>query len=293
MRRNLMFATLLGLVAAASVPSAQATTNDHVDSGGCTAGNFAGSTTCGLLQLCISDLTTSGSATATFVPTNEGTGQFEIEGMGGYYLSKVLNAAPPTNLNQYTGNPTDQPDPGSNANITLNPPPVLNNPTTTAPVPSLTTFPCIGDSNANNAASYPGIQYDDTGIYAPAGTYTIYPGKYLSANCLSTVNGHVVEQPGGGLSYVPGERCHAKVHHFHVTHGNATAVDPNSDAATGGIGMSVTETPYITVNVTAGETTKVQAHMVDSAYPECQESTSTTSPQRVCEPTPGPTGPTA
>lgn len=290
-----MLVGLLGAMVAASAPSAQARTADTAPircdtTTGTTdyrlATNVAAATAagCGTLQVCVSDLA-----------NNQGSGQFEIEGGGptggGYVLSKLLNAFG----NLAGGNP----DPSSAANVTLASIPATDDVTRTS-------LPCIGSVNSSN------LQVDDLGVSLPAGTYTIYSGKYNSANCLKSVNGHIVEQPGGALVYAnPVQRCHGKVHHFHVVHDDGTGQSSTNNNAPGsaavaagpsnmppaqpatpkGIGMSAIEQPYMTVYVAKGQTTRVLAHMTDDRYPECQTTTSATSPNRVCEATPGPSGP--
>src|SRR4051794_19953094 len=110
------------------------------------------------------------------------------------------------------------------------------------------------------------------------GDYRITPGKYLSARCLRTANGEIVQRPTPtnptGLEFSD-SRCRAFVHHFHVSHNGGPT--------------STLEQPEVEVTVTFHEVTEVDAHVVPENYPECTVSgTPATSPNRRCEAT-GPT----
>jgi len=127
-----------------------------------------------------------------------------------------------------------------------------------------------GNAGANDPAH---TCYD---IDLSPGSYRVTPGKYMSARCLKTANGEIVQRPtptnATGLEF-SNARCHAFVHHFHTKHGSGS--------------LSVLEVPEVVVTVVANEVTEVDAHVVPDGYPEC--TTSATPPvNRVCEPT-GPT----
>jgi hypothetical protein len=129
-----------------------------------------------------------------------------------------------------------------------------------------------GNAGANDPAH---TCYD---IDLQPGTYRVTPGKYLSARCLKTANGAVVQRPTPtnptGLEW-SGARCRAFVHHFHTKHGSG--------------GASVLEVPEVVVTVVSNEVTEVDAHVVPEGYPECTVAGNpATSPNRRCEPT-GPT----
>ncbi len=132
---------------------------------------------------------------------------------------------------------------------------------------------------AHNATDTAGRCWD---IDAPVGEYRVTPSKYLSANCLKTANGHIVQNPTGanpsGLEYTS-DRCRAKVHHWHVRHdifGSITG-EPSVELPEG-----------IEVGVAAGEVTRLDAHVTDERYPECTVGAAPAADPRICEPT-GPT----